>query len=51
MPRQRKWLVLAPFEWSPRPGVVMVFRAGDIRLGLTRACRAKAGDRITEIRD
>lgn len=50
MPKQRKWLILRGFEWSPRPGVIMVFKAGEIRSGLTRACRAKAGDRIREIR-
>ena len=51
MPKQRRWLVLADFEWSPRRGVIMSFKAGQIHPGLTRACRAKAGDRIKEIRD
>ncbi|WP_164887554.1 hypothetical protein [Paenirhodobacter populi] len=51
MPVQRRWRVLAYFEWCPRPGVIMVFRPGEIRRGLTRACREKAGQRIEEIRD
>ena len=51
MPKQRKWRVLRGFEWSPRPGFIMVFLAGEIRTGLTRACRRKAGGRIQEIRD
>lgn len=51
MPVQRRWLVLADFDWSPRPSVVMTFRAGQIRVGLTRACRAHAGSHIQEIRD
>lgn len=51
MPVQRRWLVLAYFEWSPRPSVIMIFRPGEICTGLTRACRAKAGTRIEEIRD
>lgn len=42
---------MVPFEWSPKPGVIMVFRTGDIHAGLTRACREKAGNRIHEIRD
>lgn len=49
MPRQRKWLVLKDFDWSPRPSVVIAFKAGETRYGLTRACRYKAGDRIKEI--
>ncbi|MFH5773594.1 hypothetical protein ACHFJ0_05030 [Paracoccus sp. NGMCC 1.201697] len=51
MPRQRKWRVLRDFEWSPRRYVVMVFRRGEIRHGLTRACLQHAGDRVEEIRD
>ena len=51
MPRQRRWRILRDFEWSPRRNVVMVFRGGEIRSGLTRACVEKAGDRIEEIRD
>lgn len=51
MAEQRKWLVLEDFDWSPRRNVVMSFKAGQIRTGLTRACRDKAGDRIQEIRD
>lgn len=51
MPKQRKWRILTSFEWSPRPNVIMTFRAGEVRSGLTRACRAKAGSRIEEIRD
>lgn len=51
MPKQRKWLVLRSFEWMPKRSVIMVFRAGEIRAGLTRSCREKAGDRIKEIRD
>lgn len=51
MPVQRRWRVLAYFEWAPKPGVLFVFRPGEIRIGLTRACRAKAGGRIEEIRD
>jgi hypothetical protein len=50
MPVQRRWLVLAGFEWQPRAGVIMIFRPGEIRAGLTRACRKVAGDRIREIR-
>lgn len=50
MPIQRRWLVLQDFEWIPRPGVIITFRAGQVCLGLTRACREKAGDRIREIR-
>lgn len=50
MPIQRRWLVLVGFEWSPRASVIMVFRTGEVRKGLTRACRAFAGDRIQEIR-
>lgn len=51
MPKQRKWLVLADFEWMPKANVIMTFKAGQIRSGLTRACIEKAGDRIEEIRD
>lgn len=51
MPKQRKWRVLQGFEWCPRPYVVIVFQVGEIRSGLTQACRRKAGDRIQEIRD
>ncbi|UXU73824.1 hypothetical protein [Paracoccus sp. SMMA_5] len=51
MPRQRKWRVLRDFEWAPKPNVIMIFLAGEIHAGLTRACRDKAGDRIEEIRD
>ena len=51
MPVQRKWRILAAFDWSPRPGVVIAYRAGQIIAGLTRACRDKAGSRIEEIRD
>lgn len=51
MPRQRCWLVIEYFEFMPRPSVVMVFRPGDVRCGLTRACREKAGDRIREVRE
>lgn len=50
MPVQRSWLVVTGFEWHPRPGVIMVFKAGQIRRGLTRACRKVAGDRIREIK-
>lgn len=50
MPVARRWRVLLDFEWSPRSNVIMVFRAGEIRAGLTRACRAAAGDRVEEIR-
>lgn len=52
MPKKaRKWRVLQDFEFCPRPYVVMVFKRGEIRTGLTQACIAKAGDRIEEIRD
>jgi hypothetical protein len=51
MPVQRRWLVLRAFEWSPRANVVITFRAGQECRGLTRACRAAAGDRIREIRE
>lgn len=51
MPTQRKWLILIGFDWSPRPGVVIAYRAGQIATGLTRACRERAGARIQEIRD
>lgn len=51
MPVQRCWLVLRAFEWSPRPNVIVSFRAGQECRGLTRACRAVAGDRIQEIRE
>lgn len=51
MPTQRLWRVLQDFEWAPKANVLMVFRRGEIHAGLTRACRAKAGDRIEEIRD
>lgn len=50
MPRQRMWRVLQDFEFMPRRGVIMVFRAGETRHGLTRACIDAAGDRIEEIR-
>lgn len=51
MPRKRQWRILRYFEWSPKPNVVMTFRAGEIRSGLTRACVSHAGGRIQEIRD
>lgn len=51
MPVQTRWLVLADFEWCPSASVVVVFRAGEIRTGLTRACRLAAGDRIQKIGD
>jgi len=51
MPMQRKWRVLASFDWSPRPNVIIAFKAGEVRLGLTRACLERAGDRVQEIRD
>lgn len=51
MPRQRKWFVVRSFEWSPKANVIMIFRAGEVHVGLTRSCREKAGDRIHEIRD
>lgn len=51
MPRQRKWRVLRSFEWAPKRNIIMIYRAGEVHAGLTRACRAKAGDRIEEIRD
>ena len=51
MPRKRKWRVIQGFDWTPKPNVLMIFRRGEIHAGLTRACRAKAGDRIEEIRD
>jgi hypothetical protein len=44
------WRVLRDFEFMPRRGVIMVFRAGEVRQGLTRACIAVAGDRVEEIR-
>lgn len=50
MPRQRAWRILRGFEFHPRRGVIMVFRAGEVRHGLTRACVDFAGDRIEEIR-
>lgn len=49
MPRQRQYLVLEDFDFSPRPGVVMAYRAGEVRKGLTRACLMKAGDKVQEI--
>jgi hypothetical protein len=51
MPKQRKWVILRSFEWMPNPSIIMVFKAGEVHAGLTRACREKAGDRIKEIRD
>lgn len=50
MPVQRRWLVLIGFDWSPRPSVVIAYRPGQVVHGLTRACRAVAGNRIQEIR-
>ncbi len=39
MPRQiKRYLVLRDFDFSPRPNVIRVFKAGQIRSGLTRAC-------------
>ena len=49
MPRKREYLVLADFDFCPRPGVVMAFKAGRKVKGLTRACLEKAGDRVQEI--
>lgn len=51
MPKQRKWRILADFEWVAKPNVIMIFRAGEIRASLTRACREKAGGRIEEVRE
>lgn len=47
MPIQRQWLILRDFEWSPKPNVIIVYRAGQVRSGLTRACLQWAGDRVT----
>lgn len=49
MPVQQRWLVLADFEWCPSISVVVVFRAGEIRAGLTRACLRAAGGRVKKI--
>lgn len=46
MPTQRKWLILIGFDWSPRPGVVIAYRRGQIAKGLTRACIKRAGNRV-----
>lgn len=51
MPVQRQWRILRSFDWSPKSNIVIAFRAGEIRHGLTRACVAFAGSRIEEIRD
>lgn len=51
MPKQRKWLVLRDFDWSPRRNVVIAFKAGEVKIGLPKPCRDMAGDRIQEIRD
>ena len=51
MPRKRMWRVLRGFEWCPKPNVVMLFRVGEVRTGLTRACIEHAGERIQEIKD
>lgn len=41
MPRAKRWRVLKDFDFSPRPNIVQVFRAGEERSGLTRACIQK----------
>lgn len=51
MPRKKTWRILRSFDWSPKPGVVTAFRAGEVRSGLTQACIKQAGNRIEEIRD
>lgn len=49
MPRKREWRILRSFDWAPKNNLVMAFRAGEIRSGLTQACIEAAGDSIEEI--
>jgi hypothetical protein len=41
MPKQKVWIVTGDFDFVPRPGVVMTFKAGQERRGLPRQCVAK----------
>lgn len=38
--KSRQWRVVKRFDFRPRPGVVMAFKEGEVRRGLTRACVA-----------
>lgn len=49
MPRQRKYRILEDFDYSPRSNVVMAFKAGDVKTGLTKDCLLKAGCKVEEI--